>query len=429
MTRGLILAILTFALLIIANLAVFGFLSFGVLSETLVREKLVNGLHEAERLMQEELGLDPLDGETAGLALSRQIAPRLRKFSFFVSVVILDRNGRVLHREKIRGDVVVGTNQNPPRPHPENKLGPSMIPVGTQSTNLPSDQQLALEYHPGLIEQEVATLRRDLNRKLTIAIVLSVVLLGLGLAYVIWAYRRNRELQEQATKADQMAYVGTLASGLAHEIRNPLNSMNMNVQLIQEELEERSVHDMEDLSDMLGATRKEIMRLERLVSSFLSYARPGDIELRPCSVNDLIQAVLQFLEPEIRKSGIVLKTNFDADLAKIPMDEAQMRQALLNIIQNSVQILKPGKVLEISTQAASGDKVHIKVSDNGPGISEPELKNIFKVFYSTRIGGTGLGLPIALRIAERHQGRIDVESRVGVGTTFTIALPKEAVAA
>lgn len=427
MTRGLILAILTFALLIIANLAVFGFLSFGVLSETLVREKLVTGLREAEHLLQQELGAE-LGDDVAGIRdLSRQIAPRLRKFSFFVSVLVLDRNGRVIHREKIRGDVVVEQTQPPPRRHAETPF-PNMIPVGDQS-NLPPDQRLALEYNPGLIEQEVATLRRDLNRKLTIAIVLSVVLLGLGLAYVIWAYRRNKELQEQATKADQMAYVGTLASGLAHEIRNPLNSMNMNVQLIQEELEERSVHEMEDLQDMLGATRKEIMRLERLVSSFLSYARPSDLEKRPCSVNDLIGAVLQFLEPEIRKSGIVLKTHFNEHLQAVPMDEGQMRQALLNIIQNSVQVLQPGKVLEISTKEGAGDKVHIEVTDNGPGISEPELKNIFKVFYSTRIGGTGLGLPIAQNIAERHNGRIDVKSQVGVGTTFTIALPREARAA
>ncbi|CAM2066547.1 Histidine kinase domain-containing protein [Sulfidibacter corallicola] len=434
MTRGIIFAILTFGLLIIANLAVFGFLTFSSLSEAIVTERLVAGIREAETLLQEQLVREFPDRSPDGRSLSRRIAPRLRKFSFFHSVVVLDRQGRVLHREMIRGSMVVRANESreqpPESPHEHHADQMArMIPVQSGTSPLSDDNRLALEYNPNLIEQEVAALRTDLNRKLTFAIIISLALLCLGLVYVIWAYRRNKELQEHARKADQMAYVGTLASGLAHEIRNPLNSMNMNVQLIQEELEDRGADELEDLQDMLMGTRKEIMRLERLVGSFLSYARPTALQSHPCDLNALIQAVLTFLDPEIKKSGVRLEILFDEHLPQIQADEAQMRQALLNVVQNAIQILTPGKLLEIKTATTGNGKVMIQIRDEGPGISDPELKNIFKVFYSTRIGGTGLGLPIAQRIAEAHQGRIDVSSRIGEGTVFTFTLPQEQKAA
>ena len=116
-----------------------------------------------------------------------------------------------------------------------------------------------------------------------------------------------------------------------------------------------------------------------------------------------------------------------SDLPEIPMDTGQMKQALMNVIQNGVQVLDPGGLLEIRTRKAAGDKVLIIIRDEGPGISPEELKNIFKVFYSTKRGGTGLGLATAQRIVELHQGGIKVDSKVGSGTGFTFILPIEEV--
>jgi signal transduction histidine kinase len=305
-----------------------------------------------------------------------------------------------------------------------------MVNVGNAQGALPEDTRLVLEYDPARIEEELSMLRSEVNKKLWIAIGLSLVLLLIGAGYVIWAYKRNKLLQRQAQKADRMAYVGTLASGLAHEIRNPLNSMNMNVQLIQEELlEQRPSGDVPELYNMLDATRKEILRLERLVSSFLMFARPTQLQTHPTHINELLGDTLKFLEPEIQKSGIELKTNFDEGLPQIDVDENQLRQALLNIIQNGIQVLQPHKMLEIRTHRQNGNKVAVTVRDEGPGISKEEQKNIFKVFYSTRRGGTGLGLPIAQRIAELHRGDIEVESTPGEGTMFTLVLPTASGAA
>jgi len=285
--------------------------------------------------------------------------------------------------------------------------------------------QIAIEYSPDAINHEVDQLRQDLYRKLGYAIGLSLLLLMVGGFYVIWAYRRGQRLQVEARKADRLAYVGTLASGLAHEIRNPLNSMNMNVQLLQEEIEELGMGESEDIGDMFDSTKREIQRLERLVSSFLSYARPTQIQTKLLNINDVVESVVGFLRPEIEQVGLILDLNLSKSLPEIPLDDNQMKQALLNVIQNAVQVSQKGQNISITTRMGGGDKILVVVADQGPGIAPQELESIFKVFFSTRRGGTGLGLPIAQRIVELHSGGIKVESSVGVGTTITFILPKE----
>jgi signal transduction histidine kinase len=202
--------------------------------------------------------------------------------------------------------------------------------------------------------------------------------------------------------------------------------MNMNVQLIQEELHESKTHMPAEMSEMLEATHKEILRLERLVSSFLAFARPTQLHTHACQINDLLSDTLEFLDPEIERSGISLITRFDPKLPEVSIDESQIKQALLNIIQNAIQVLRPEKQLEVTTRKANGDGVEICIRDEGPGISAHELKNVFKVFYSTRKGGTGLGLPIAQHIVELHDGNIEVESQIGKGSVFTMFLPRKA---
>jgi len=428
MTRSMIIAILAFSLLILVNLGVFGYMGFRILSEKMVTERLIEGLNEAQRLVNQEI----TSRDAGALSLSRQLAPRLRKFSYFQAVVVLDKQGRVVHREAIRSGVLQ-IRPVYPEPAPGNPEARSvnypgsvkMAPLQQRVNEAAPDNQLALEYNEGAIRGEVESLRQGLNRQLRIAILVSLGLLGVGFAYVIWSYKRNKVLQDRARKADRLAYVGTLASGLAHEIRNPLNSMNMNVQLIQEELEEMGMEHTEDLHTMLNGTRNEIHRLEKMVSSFLAYARPTKLQAREMDLNELVAETLQFLGPEIEDNGIRLETIFAENLPLLPLDEGQMKQALMNVIQNAVQVLQPGELLNITIRKAGGDKALVAIRDEGPGISAEELKNIFKVFYSTKRGGTGLGLATAQRIAELHNGGIKVESQVGKGTTFTFILPLE----
>ena len=428
MSRSLVIAILAFSVLILINIAAFGYLCFGILPQKIVTEKLMDGLGEA-RTMIEQQALD--NRNLDGFKTSKQLAPKLKRYNFFLSIVVLDRNGRVLHREMIQSKLFVTQSRDQPASllpqasSPMDFAGP-MIPIQTPGgQTFQGKQRLAVEYNAGQIEAEVKALRKDLNRKLGVAILVSLLLLSAGLVYVILAYKRNKLLQLQAAKADRLAYVGTLASGLAHEIRNPLNAMNMNIQLIQEEIQEGARSEDTDTTEMLEATRKEIQRLERLVSSFLAYARPTQLQVKPTQINELISDTVSFLDPEIERSGIKLQLELDPQLPEIQADEGHLKQALLNVIQNGIQVLRPQSKLEISTRKLNGDRIVIKIRDDGPGISAEELKNIFRVFYSTRRGGTGLGLPIAQRIVELHQGKIEVESEVGKGTIFTLLLPQK----
>lgn len=425
MTRRVVFAILAFSLLIVANLAVFGFLSFRSLSKQMVTEELMQGLREAQRTLSQQ-NLEPLKPEE----LMQQLAPRLKNYRVFQAVVLIGRSGEVQQREILRREVAWHRQGQEPNFTEVSKPGyqnasNSLRHLPLQTQDGQQMPRLALEYDQKQIDSEVAALRKDLNTKLAIAIGVSLLLLSVGLIFVVSAYRRSQAAQAEARKADRLAYVGTLSSGLAHEIRNPLNSMNMNVQLIQEELEELGAQEHEDLLDMLEGTRKEVMRLESLVSSFLAYARPTDLVLQPTSLNELISDIIQFLDAEIATKGVLLETHYSDDLPMIPLDEAQMRQAFLNVIQNGIQVLQKDQRLTITTRKAGGDKVLVIIADEGPGIVEEERANIFKEFYSTKHGGTGLGLPIAQRIAELHMGGIKLESEVGKGTTVTFILPME----
>jgi signal transduction histidine kinase len=254
------------------------------------------------------------------------------------------------------------------------------------------------------LEQEISKIRRDLIYKLSIGIGASIILLIIAFIYVIRLLNKTRKLEAEAQMADRLAYVGTLASGLAHEIRNPLNAMNMNVQMLEEESLGRITEDGEEFKELLSAIKGEINRLERLVNNFLTYARPQKLTMAESDVNTVVNEVARFLKAEIEQKKIALELNLDPYVPHVEMDKQQIKQALMNILINSKQVLKEG--------------------DNGPGIPQEMKEKIFDIFFSTRGGGTGLGLPIAQKIVEMHGGRIHLWSEPGEGTHFTIYLPR-----
>jgi len=413
MIRSVHFAILAFSILICTNLAVFSYFYYRDFSKKIVTEQLMAGLNEAQSLVQQanETPLDFGDGKRA----TKRLAPQLRHYRLLEAVVVLDQNGRVIHREELVSSMFRDAGQ------PTSVF----VPIASQHNADKAGTQLAIEYNVDALESEVAKLRQDLFGKIQIAIIASIILLSAGAAYVIWAAKRSKRAQLEAQKADRLAYVGTLASGLAHEIRNPLNSMNMNIQLLQEEIEEMGLgDDSEEIDGMFDSTKREIHRLERLVSSFLSYARPTQLQTKSCSVNSLVESVITLLKLEMEEKGIRLMLELSPDLPEIMLDDAQMRQALINVIQNAVQVSQSGDAIRIRTRTGGGEKILIIIRDEGPGIAPQELENIFKVFYSTRRGGTGLGLPIAQRIAELHGGGLKVDSEIGKGTTITFILNK-----
>jgi signal transduction histidine kinase len=284
--------------------------------------------------------------------------------------------------------------------------------------------QIRVSISGSALEREVDRLWRAFRFKVVLASAVAVGILVVALFYVLHLIRRNRALEQSKLSAERAAYRGVLASGLAHEIRNPLNAMNMNLQMLEEELQAVPALGSEDWSDLLNSTKSEIKRLERLVNNFLQYARPPRPKFEPRDLSALAKEIAVFLQADFRGHGVELKTELEPLLPSVDVDESQLKQALMNILVNARQVMKEGGTVVLRTRPGPGGEAILEIEDEGPGIPPEVAEKIFEPFFSNRGGGTGLGLPIARQIVENHGGRIEVEGRPVKGTTFRIHLPR-----
>jgi signal transduction histidine kinase len=257
-----------------------------------------------------------------------------------------------------------------------------------------------------------------------LAAALALAVLVAGFFYVLYLLRKNRRLEHARQSAARASYVGLLASGLAHEIRNPLNAMSMNLQMLEEELPTGNGPEQAELGELLESTKSEIKRLESLVNNFLAYARPSRPRFESRNLNTVVREVLKFLDVDFRQSRVELHSDLEPLLPDTEIDDTQFKQALLNLLVNARQVLPEGGSVTVRTRAGARGEIVLEVEDNGPGIPPETRERIFEVFYSSRGGGTGLGLPIARQIIERHGGTIQLQSEEGRGTRFTIRLPR-----
>jgi signal transduction histidine kinase len=271
--------------------------------------------------------------------------------------------------------------------------------------------------------EELRALRRALQIKVALAAGLALAVLISGFFYVLHLLRKNRRLERARQSADRASYVGMLASNLAHEIRNPLNAMNMNLQMLEEDLRPAGL-DKGDFVELLESTKQEIKRLEQLVNNFLTFARPAQPRFESKDLNQVVRDVIRFLDADFRQSDVEVRTDLAQLLPTTELDETLFKQALMNLLVNSRQVLKRNGLITLRTRAGAGGEAVLEVSDNGPGIPSDAQERIFDVFFSRRGGGTGLGLPIAKQIIERHGGTIELNSVEGRGTTFRIRLPR-----
>ncbi len=274
------------------------------------------------------------------------------------------------------------------------------------------------------IDRNIKDLSRSLIIKVAFAAALGVGLLVVGLFYSLHLIKKNRELEHARQSSARIEYRLNLGSGLAHEIRNPLNSMNMNLQMLGEELQGVPGLEGGEHLEMLRSMQGEIKRIASLIDGFLQYARPATPQFEVADLNELLNATARFLQADFRQSGVELILDLEPLLPSVELDPAQMRQALLNIFGNARQVMQPGGKVRVSTKAGLGGEVVIEITDTGPGIPPDMIEKIFEPFFSKRAGGTGLGLAIARQMVENHRGRIEVESKVGEGTTFRIRLPR-----
>lgn len=216
--------------------------------------------------------------------------------------------------------------------------------------------------------------------------------------------------------------ISALAGGLAHEIRNPLSTMQMNLGLLAEDF-----HETEDDRDRralkrIDRLRKECHRLQGILEDFLRFVRVQDLRLMPADLNTIIEEVRDFCEGEGLAQGIISRASYDPSLGTVLLDADLFKQALFNLIRNA-QIAMPDGGDLILTTRRDGDSAVLDITDTGAGIPPESRSRIFQAFVSNRPGGSGLGLPTTRKIVEAHGGSIDLESELGKGTKFTIRLP------
>jgi len=290
------------------------------------------------------------------------------------------------------------------------------------------NDQPQLFVHLGLdnnvIERRFAQLRGNILGRILLASSVIVGILSLALLYVLWLLKRAQVVEAEAHVADRLAYLGTLASGLAHEIRNPLSAMNLNLQMIEEDINHGET-DINELGTLLKGTKQEIKRLDRLAVNFLFYAKPLGLEKQNIPVSEILDDVVLLVSQECERAGITLFRQDGMGQLMIKADRDLLKQAILNLMVNAQDAVssKPAGERNITLGAfQEGDQIVIRVRDSGPGIGSEEARNLFKLFYSSKRGGTGLGLPIAQRIVESHGGKIEWKNHNLGGAEFSIWL-------
>lgn len=245
----------------------------------------------------------------------------------------------------------------------------------------------------------------------------------LGYVMIIRDISETRRLEEEKIESETLNALTMLAAGVAHEIGNPLNSLNIHLQLAERKLKKAPPEIRADLSEVIEIARGEIKRLDFIVGHFLKAIRPTQPQLELGDVNRLLQESLRFLEPEIKDRNIEVRLELHANLPKLPLDEDQIKQAFYNLVRNANQAMGNGGLLRIRTDLDDYNLV-VQFIDNGAGISAEEMANVFQPYFTTKKTGSGLGLLIVRRIVREHGGEIELESAEGVGTKVTCYFPR-----
>jgi two-component system, sporulation sensor kinase E len=257
-----------------------------------------------------------------------------------------------------------------------------------------------------------------------------------GVALILHDATEARQKAFEAIESERVQALTLLAASVAHEIGNPLNALHIHLQLMErgikklknEGTDKKGATDSSwrevsgKLEQYLDVCKGEIARLDYIITQFLQAIRPAALQLKLASLNDVMDKTLELLRPELENRGLNVKTRAARQLPATPIDATQMQQVLVNLIKNAMQAMSRGGTLTLQTGEGS-DGVWVSVADTGGGIPQEQITRIFEPFYTTKKKGSGLGLMIVQRIVRAHGGKIEVESRVGRGTTFRIWLP------
>ena len=247
-----------------------------------------------------------------------------------------------------------------------------------------------------------------------------------GRAIILRDITAERKETEETIESERFSAVTLLAAGVAHEIGNPLNSLDIQLQLIERNLRKGATDEsgMEKLRESVGVARAEVSRLDQIISRFLKAVRPTPLETSPADLNALVLESVDFLRKEIEDRGIIVETFPGKNLPPVTLDRDQIRQALYNVIRNSFQAMGSKGQLRVVT-GCDDSHVWVSIGDTGGGIDPALADRIFQPYVTTKSDGSGLGLHVVQRIVRAHGGEIDLRSAAGKGLLFTIRLPRD----
>ena len=259
-----------------------------------------------------------------------------------------------------------------------------------------------------------------------------------GMALILHDATEAREQTHEAIESERIQALTLLAASVAHELGNPLNALSIHLQLMDREIRKLGqpsaageAGDPDEVSDIAAKLEKyisvakgEVNRLDYIVTQFLQAIRPSKPKLKKSSLNDTIKETIELLRPEFDNRGQAIKLEFAKSLPLAVFDAAQIKQSLINLMKNSMHAMSTGGELVIKTGEAGGG-VWVSLTDTGGGIPQEQIKRIFEPYYTTKEKGSGLGLMIVQRIVRDHDGRLELMSHGGKGTTFRIWLPQE----
>jgi PAS domain S-box-containing protein len=245
----------------------------------------------------------------------------------------------------------------------------------------------------------------------------------MGFALIFHDLTARRDQAREAIESEKLNAVTLLAAGVAHELGNPLNSLNIHLQLMERDLRHRNPDGAdEDLLESVRVARSEVTRLDTIISQFLGAVRPAHAVRSMVSINAVVRESLAFLQPEIKDRDVIVQEELGEALPLIPANVDQLKQAFYNLIKNAVQALSHGGILRVTT-SRSDTHLQIAFEDNGTGISVEDMAHITEPYFTRKKNGTGLGLFIVQRILHEHGGHLELLSEPGRGTTARILLP------
>jgi signal transduction histidine kinase len=228
----------------------------------------------------------------------------------------------------------------------------------------------------------------------------------------------QRQIGRQLQTADRLAAISRISGGVAHEVKNPLNAILLHVEVARARLKQGEA----DVSPQMEVISREILRLDRVVKTFLDFTRPVELKYRVVPLRDVVREIEELTRPQAEAAKVRMTVEPDSEGVDVRVDRDMFKQALLNVVVNAIQSMKDGGELRIECSSA-GDTAEIRIVDTGPGIP-PELRDkIFRLYFTTKQGGSGIGLAMTFRIVQLHDGTIDFSSEPGKGTTFVIRLP------